>query len=128
MGKLIAGIRSLFAKILIVIAIILVALAIIYAGENPLSVFGFELTAMNMSFLAALSFGLAFLIDAKSAQETLAKVTNGAKMVVQAAGDIMGQAVKTTGEVASSAISSFIIPIILVGGGYIIYKEYQDGD
>lgn len=128
MGKLISGIRSLFAKILIVIAIILVALAIIYAGENPLKIFEFELTALNMSFLAALSFGLAFLIDAKTAQETLAKVTNGAKMVVQAAGDIMGQAVKTTGEVASTALNSFIVPILLIGGGYIIYKEYQDGD
>lgn len=128
MGKLISGIRSLFAKILIVIAIILVALAIIYAGENPLKIFGFELTALNMSFLAALSFGLAFLIDAKTAQETLAKVTNGAKMVVQAAGDIMGQAVKTTGEVASTTLTSFIVPILLIGGGYIIYKEYQDGD
>lgn len=128
MGKLISGIRSLFAKILIVIAIILVALAIIYAGENPLKIFGFELTALNMSFLAALSFGLAFLIDAKTAQETLAKVTNGAKMVVQAAGDMMGQAVKTTGEVASTALNSFIVPILLIGGGYIIYKEYQDGD
>lgn len=126
MGKLISNIRGLMSKILIIIAVILIALAVIYFGENPFKIFGFELTAMNMTFLAALSLGLAFLIDSRTASETLAKITNGAKQVVAAAGSIMGQAVKTTGEVATTALTSFIWPIMIVGGGYIIYKELTD--
>lgn len=126
MGKLISNIRGLMSKILIIIAVILIALAIIYAGENPLRIYGFDLTPLTMTFLAAVSLGLAFLIDSKTAGETLAKVTNGAKQVVAAAGSIMGQAVKTTGEVATTALSAFIWPIMIVGGGYLIYKDIKD--
>lgn len=126
MGRLISNIRGLMSKILIIIAVILIALAVIYSGENPLRIFSFDLSPLMMTFLAAVSLGLAFLIDSKTAGETLAKVTDGAKQVVAAAGSIMGQAAKTTGEVATTTLTAFIWPIMIVGGGYLIYKDIKD--
>lgn len=126
MGKILSSIKRLFAKIMVIIAIVLVALAIIYSGSAGIEIFGFTISPVMMSFLAALSLALAYIIDGKSAGEMLNRVTQGAKDVVNATGEILGEAVTTTGNVVTTGIQSFILPILLVGGGYYLLTQGDD--
>lgn len=128
MGKVLSSIKRLFAKIMVIIAIVLVALAVIYTGSAGLEIFGFTLSSTMMSFLAALSLALAYIIDAKSAGEALSKVTQGAKDIVNAAGEVLGEAVQTTGSVISTGLQSFLLPILLIGGGYYLVTKEDDDD
>lgn len=111
---------------MVIIAIVLVALAIIYSGSAGIEIFGFTISPVMMSFLAALSLALAYIIDGKSAGEMLNRVTQGAKDVVNATGEILGEAVTTTGNVVTTGIQSFILPILLVGGGYYLLTQGDD--
>lgn len=127
MGKVISKLRGLLAKLLIVIAIISVALVIIY-GQNGIEILGTSLTGTQMSLLAVASIGLAYVVDANQASRTVSSIGKGASDVAKEAGEVLGDVLSATGNVLTSTIRSWLLPAAVVVGGYLIYKDVSNDE
>lgn len=125
MGKIFSKIKGLISKLLMIVAIIIVAIMIISWGTD-VSVFGVSLQPWQLGLLAAITIGLAFVIDGDQAAKMVGSIKRGATSIVKAAGDVLGSAVSTVGSVVTSTIGSWIVPIGLVLGSYYIFTKEDE--
>lgn len=128
MGKFFSKIKGLLSKLLMIVAVILLALVIINFGSGGVEVFGITFQNWQLGLLAAVALGLAFIIDGKQAAKVLGSITDGAKALVESAGDVLGSALSSTGNAITSTIGSWIVPVGLFFGGYYIYTKIGEED
>lgn len=128
MGKIFSKIKGLISKLLMIVAIIIVAIIIINWGQD-VNIFGFALKGWQLGLLAAIAAGLAFIIDGDQAAKMVGSIKNGATKIVEAAGDVLGSALSSVGGAVTSSIGSWIVPIgIVLGGYYLISRGDSDND
>lgn len=123
MGKIFSKIKGLLSKLLMIVAVILLALVIINWGSEGVKIFEMPFKVWQLGLLAVVALGLAFIIDGKQAAKVLGSITDGAKALVKSAGDVLGSALSSTGNAITSTIGSWILPVGLLFGGYYIYTK-----
>lgn len=123
MGKIFSKIKGLLSKLLMIVAVILLALVIINWGSEGVKIFEMHFKVWQLGLLAVVALGLAFIIDGKQAAKVLGSITDGAKALVKSAGDVLGSALSSTGNAITSTIGSWILPVGLLFGGYYIYTK-----
>lgn len=123
MGKIFSKIKGLLSKLLMIVAVILLALVIINWGSEGVKIFEMHFKVWQLGLLAVVALGLAFIIDGKQAAKVLGSITDGAKALVESAGDVLGTALSSTGNAITSTIGSWILPVGLLFGGYYIYTK-----
>lgn len=127
MGKIFSKIRGLISKLFVLIAVILVALAVIYSG-SPVEVFGITLKAWQLGMLAAIALGLAYVVDGDQASKMLGSIASGAKDIVNKTGEVLGSAASAAGDAVGSSLSSWILPIGAILGVYYVYSNIKGED
>lgn len=128
MGKIFSKIKGLLSKLLMIVAIIIVAIIVINWGQD-VNIFGFTLKGWQLGLLAAVAAGLAFIIDGDQAAKMVGSIKKGATKIVEAAGDVLGSALTSVGGAVTSSIGSWIIPIgVVLGGYYLISRGDLDND
>lgn len=128
MGKIFSKIKGLLSKLLMIVAIIIVAIIVINWGQE-VNIFGLPLQGWQLGLLAAIAAGLAFIIDGDQAAKMVGSIKKGATKIVEAAGDVLGSALTSVGGAVTSSIGSWIIPIgVVLGGYYLISRGDLDND
>lgn len=126
MGKIFSKIKGLLSKLLMIVAIIIVAIIVINWGQD-VNIFG--LKVWQLGLLAAIAAGLAFIIDGDQAAKMVGSIKKGATKIVEAAGDVLGSTLTSVGGAVTSSISSWIVPIgVVLGGYYLISRGGSDND
>lgn len=117
MGKLLKKIKSVIAKLLLIIVVVLL---ICYGLDISLAGI---VTGLKGSMLLWVALGLgviALIIDSDTVKKMVSKVGEVASEVVKSAGDVLGQVLDS----GVSAISSVLGPILLLGvGGYLLLRS-----
>lgn len=117
MGKILKKLKNLLAKLLIVIAVIAFVIAVVFTG-GLLGIAAIGWFAIGMGALA-----LAFVVDKKTAKETVDKVASGAAQLAGSAGHTIGSLISST---AGALLSSKTMWILLgVGGGLYYFTNKQ---
>lgn len=122
---MITKIKSLLTKLLVIIAVILVAMVVIYWGGST-EIFGATFKAWQLGLLAVIAFGLAYIIDGKQASKMIGSIGNSAAELVSSATAALGKSVASAGTAVATGISGWILPIGLLVGGFFIVKEVMD--
>lgn len=125
MGKMITKIKSLLTKLLVIIAVILVAMVVIYWGGST-QIFGATFEAWQLGLLAVIAFGLAYIIDGKQASKMIGSIGDSASELVSSVTGALGKSVASAGTAAATGISGWILPVGLLVGGFFIVKEVID--
>lgn len=123
MGRFMDKIKKLLSKLFMIIAIILVALAVIYMGGQGLELYGLTFSPTMLGLMAAIAVGIAYLCDRDQAARMVNIVSSGAKNLVDATSTVLGQAVTASGQIATTAISSWALPVGLCIGGYLLISN-----
>lgn len=120
MSKVFKKVKSLLAKLLVIIAIVCL---IAYGINFDITVFGYAISGNMWLYLALGSFALAFMLDSETATKAISSVAKGA-------GEIVKGAASTLGSALSGVISGIGIGNILLIGGlaYVGYQMISDDD
>lgn len=142
---------KLFKNILRIIAIVLIIIAIVYLIAVLLIAAGALLPAsaavllpaaaaglgawgvgLGLAIVATGAIALANVIDHDTATKTFSNITSGlasaGRDVVRGAGTILNEVVDQAGRIASTGLSAFAIPLIIVGGFFLYKNRSKTGD